>query len=134
MSLSKFSLNRPLFYNYKFRDYYPCGACGKHCDSNESLIIECGVCEKHYHRSCTHLSKKGIIILYKIITLSFVAENVFSLFYHFRNAMKLIFLVRYTARMNILVVSVTEIVWIKRPVFNVAFAKNGTTSNARVYL
>ena len=63
MCLSKPLLNQPQRFNYKFRSYHPCGKCGKHCDSNESLIITCGVCEKNFHRSCVNLSKKKYLDL-----------------------------------------------------------------------
>ena len=56
MSLSKYSKNQnPMF---KFRFFHPCGKCGLHCDSNESLILYCEICNKHYHRSCLGISKK----------------------------------------------------------------------------
>ena len=57
MCLSKFSRTQQ-FSKYKYRDYFPCGKCGKHCDKNESFIISCGICEKYYHRSCIKLSKR----------------------------------------------------------------------------
>ena len=43
---------------YKFRFFYPCGKCGSHCDSNESLVLYCEACEKHFHRSCLKISKR----------------------------------------------------------------------------
>ena len=56
MSLSKFSQKQnPM---YKFRFFHPCGKCGSHCDSDESLILYCEVCRKHFHRSCLKISKR----------------------------------------------------------------------------
>ena len=56
MSLSKLSKNQnPLF---KFRLFHPCGKCGSHCNEDESLILKCDGCNKHYHRSCLKISKK----------------------------------------------------------------------------
>lgn len=59
MFLSKLLANQPQSFRYKFRNYQPCGTCGKHCDSDESLILDCGVCQKHFHRSCIRLSKQS---------------------------------------------------------------------------
>ena len=56
MSLSKFSLKQLI--SYKFRDFHPCGKCGSHCDTQESLILKCEVCSKQFHRSCLKISKK----------------------------------------------------------------------------
>ena len=63
MFLSKHLRNPPQSFKYKFRDYHPCGKCGDHCDPNESLIINCGICQKYFHRSCVHLSKKKYLEL-----------------------------------------------------------------------
>ena len=57
MCYSKPLRNQPNIYKYNFRNYHPCGSCGKHCDSNESLILNCGICDKYYHRSCAKMSK-----------------------------------------------------------------------------
>ena len=56
MSLSKYSKTQNPMYKFKF--FHPCGKCGSHCDSSESLILYCEVCDKHFHRSCLKMSKK----------------------------------------------------------------------------
>lgn len=56
MSLSKYSTKQYLF--YKFRNFHPCGKCGSHCDRDESLILDCKICCKQFHRSCLKISKK----------------------------------------------------------------------------
>ena len=57
MSFSKLSKHQlPNFYN--FRNFHPCGKCGSHCDSAETLVLCCNICNKNFHRSCLKLSKK----------------------------------------------------------------------------
>ena len=48
---------------FKFREYHPCQKCGKHCDPNESQILNCEICKKYLHRSCSNLSKKRYLEL-----------------------------------------------------------------------
>ena len=65
MFLSKPLQNQPQFYRYNFRYYQPCGKCGEHCDSNETLVVYCDICEKYFHRSCAKVSKKKCLELTK---------------------------------------------------------------------
>ena len=58
MFLSKFLANQPQTFNYNFRNFRPCGVCAKHCDPRERLILDCGICEKYFHRACIRLSKQ----------------------------------------------------------------------------
>ena len=58
MFRSKLLPVQPQSFKYKFWNYLPYGVCGKHFDSNECYILECGVCNKSFHRTCIKISKK----------------------------------------------------------------------------
>ena len=74
MCLSKPLRNQPQSFRFNFREYKPCGKCGEHCDSNQCIIVNCGICKKYFHRPCVNLSKKKYLELTKN-NHSFICSN-----------------------------------------------------------